>query len=87
MTTHVSAAILGPVELILLFVLLASPIILTIAHFFFMARFNNNRLNIGMTKESFLSDISRITSAESKQGPVPSPDEKPQHIHPVATLD
>ena len=78
MPTHVSAAIFGPVELILLFVLLASPVILTIAHFIFLARFNNNRLNIGITKESFFSDISRITSAESKQAPAQSSAEKPE---------
>ena len=60
MTTHVLAAIFGPFEMILLLVLLASPVILLIAHFFFLARFNNRKLDLGMTEAKLLSDLAQL---------------------------
>jgi len=67
MTTHALAAILGPFELIGLFVLLSAPVVLTVSYFFFMARFKNNRLDLRMTEAKILSELAQLEAESASE--------------------
>jgi hypothetical protein len=63
MTTHTLAALVGPFELIVLFVLLSMPVVLTVSYVIFRARFNRNRLDIHITEASILAELAELESA------------------------
>jgi len=67
MTTHALAVIFGPFELFFLFILLAAPVILAVAHVFFMARFKNSRLDLRTEEARILSELAQL-EAESASG-------------------
>ena len=67
MTTHALAVIIGPFELIALFVLLAMPVLLTVSYVIFTARFKKSRLDLRMTEAKLLSDLAQL-EAESASG-------------------
>ncbi|MHC5061491.1 MAG: hypothetical protein ACYTFK_10470 [Planctomycetota bacterium] len=67
MTTHTLAGLVGPFEMIMLFVLLAAPVVLTVSYVIVMARFKESRLDPGMTESRILSELARL-EAEATNG-------------------
>ncbi len=67
MTTHALAGLVGPFEMIMLFVLLVAPVVLTVSYVMVMARFKENRLDPHMTEARILSDLAQM-EAEAANG-------------------
>lgn len=60
MTTHALAALVGPFELIVLFVLLAMPVVLTILYVMLVSRFRTSRLDLRLAEAKLLSDLAQL---------------------------
>ena len=63
MTTHILAALIGPFELIALFVFLAAPVVLTIAYIIVMSRVKKSRGDICMTEANMLRELAEMEAA------------------------
>jgi hypothetical protein len=67
MTTHTLAVLVGPFEMIALFILLSAPIVLAAAHiFFFMTKFNNSRLDLRAEEAKLLSELGKLQEKAKK---------------------
>jgi len=67
MTTGALAVLVGPFELIALFILLATPVVLIASYVFFMTRFNNNKLDLYAEEVKLLSELAQLEAESASE--------------------